>query len=318
MINVLEMTDEEVVDAYVRGIAAILSTSHVRWTRSNSRGDLFVRIWNGTRGLTARVWMDRKKLEEFTVESVAESIGLAISQRLRAFYVLDHGATGNYENALGGRDHSWWGDYTGPWQVDTLIREKIKEAVYGKLEGTKAMNAAIRALPEMRRLAAEARERCLAQAEVARKNYCKAKYGEMCVPLEDLLGEGLSKEEILAAVGRMIDVLQGNRGVALDTPAAVTKAMEEHVQARKNQAEKDLDRLMDRLRKETTEGTFRPEEWAWCFTPDTDGTMAVGQLADGERARFRFRPEDIAFIRANCSPREVDEVKLGTLVNDDV
>lgn len=304
MLNILNMTEEEIRAAYVKAIADILSTSAIRWTRIYGGGKIAVRLWNGTAGFTVACPTDFRTVHDYTVDQMVAHISKTLTHTFRAVYMLDHGATGDIDNPLGGRSPSEWGrdpeHYA--WGLDLAIRQKLKEAIHGN---TTLTVATIAALPRVRQLAAQVLAQYVAKAPAAREAYVRGLLMDMQTPLAKLVKEGVSKEDILSGVATMIDVLQ-----AAPTVDPLSALVASHV----NQTEVQRAKFMRRIREEVGTGTHIPGEWAWCFDR-LAGTVCVGQLADGECTNLVLTDEDIAFIRALCEPREMDTVTIGRLVD---
>lgn len=310
MINVLTMTDEHLVEAYINHVRRLLTTAAVRWVTPTDQTSMSVRVWTGTVGFTVHIFLNRQDPPSFTVERIASSIMHRVIKDFHPVYSLDHGATGDLDNPLAGRDPAEWGDASykhlvrdRAWTLDQDILDRLRK-LYKNHESR--IQKVLAELPETRRLAEEIRQQCLDKAPLARELYCQTLIQSMAPSLRHLLQEGMSKEDILAAMAQMIDSIPTTR----PTPSPAVSGPVDP----RTPEEKDRDRLMARFRRELEGGTFRPEEWVWSPLPTSDGYVSVGQIADGRMAQLPFRSEDLDFIREHLSPREVRESDLLRLV----
>lgn len=303
MINVLTMTDDHLVEAYIDHVRRLLTTAAVRWVAPTDQAFMQVRVWTGTVGFTVHTHMNRQDLPSFTVERVATHIMHRVIKDFHPAYSLD--------NPLAGRDPAEWGDASykhlvrgRAWALDQDILDRLRKLYK---DHASRIQKAITGLPETRRLAEEIHRQCLEKAPAAREHYCQTLIQSMAPSLHHLLlKEDMSKEDILAAMAKLLDSIQTPRPTS-------SPAVSGPVDSR-TRDEQDRDRLMARFRRELEGGTFRPEEWVWGPLPTSDDYVTVGQIADGRMIRLPFRSEDLDFIRAHLSPREERERDLVRLV----
>ena len=302
MYNVLAAPEADTVTLYVQGIRDILTGAHVRGVLFQGQQIVSARIWNGTAGFTTQAQaMDRAALDTFAVEACIKAIVEGVLKQYTISHLIDLGISYQDDGPLRGHAPSEWGDFTvSGYTLRNMIHERAKEVMSNNRDNIRAQ---LCASPEAIALGAETHARFLNEVTVIRDHFVRDTLVSMGGALRTLVEENVSKEDILSAVGRVVDA---NRPIAKQEPR---DAIEQWFTRAKDSTATYRENLMAKIREDVARGTFHPEEWVWILNAPVSGRY-FGQKADGYHAQVAFTDEDVAFIRENCFPTEVDSDTL--------